>query len=380
MSPADYFGRDFELPQGTGPGFGKKVPDRYRPHVHTKRRAPDSVVFPGETWDVEPAESHGMSSALLQQAADEIGAIGGRQGFVVVRDGVIIHETYWYGDEYTHNTAWSVTKSFGSTLVGIAVTQGLLTVDGYVTDWVAEPPYTIHENARVKHLLSQTSESDPPGSAFHYDSEQVVDTLSRIVSAASGMSTEDFAQTYLLEPLSLDAIEWATRQDGTLRFGYGIHASCRDLARLGWLYLNNGMWNGERIVSEQYIYEATHAPFPYASAVYGYLWWLNTPDGDPRKGRGLLIHDAPGNLYMAIGLWNQLIIVVPAYNMVITSMGDTRDVNDVATLIWDAIEPALPTSTIERTPAARSIALGLGMAACVLIGAIVLYREAGCRV
>ena len=303
-----------------------------------------------DDWVVESPEDHGMSSDLLEQAADKIGEIGDRQGFVVVKDGVIVYEKYYRGDKYTKNFGFSTSKSFGSTLIGICVTQGLLNVDDLVTKWVPNPPLSIQPGATIKHLLCQTSESDPPGSEFHYDSGEVINTLSKIISAASNMRTNDFAKQYLLDPIGIKNSSWRTGNTitGELAIGGGGFWTCRDQARLGLLYLNNGNWEGTQIVSKDYIYDATHPSFPDANSVYGYLWWLNTPEGEWHRifvsGTGKMLENAPGNMFMATGFLGQLIIVIPDLDIVVTTMGITAQPETLYTLkdVWDAILPALP--------------------------------------
>ena len=303
-----------------------------------------------DNWVVKSPEDHGMSSYLLEQAAQEIGKMGYRQGFVVVRHGVIVYEKYYHGGKHTKNFGYSTAKSFGSTLIGICVTQGLLDVDDLVTKWVPNPPSAINPKATIKHLLGQTSESNPPGSKFHYDSGKVVNTLSKVISAASNMRTDSFAKQYLLDPIGIKNSRWTgSIITGDLAIGGGGFWTCRDQARLGLLYVNKGNWRGTQIVSEDYIYDATHPSFPDANSAYGYLWWLNTPQGEYHRlfvsGTGKIMENAPDNIFVATGFFGQLIIVVPDLDIVITTMGRTRERETMYTLrkVWNAVLPALPT-------------------------------------
>ncbi len=303
----------------------------------------------GSDWAVEAPEDHGMDTALLETAADEVEKIGGRQGFVMIRDGVIVYEKYYYGDEETKNTAFSVTKSFGSTLVGISSDMGLLDIDDPVSRWIDTPWFTIDENASIRHLLAQTSESDPPGSEFNYDSAFVINTLSQIVTRASGMHSKEFAKKYLMEPLGIEDYNWATDGYGNVLFGLGLTATCRDIARLGQLYLDRGVWNGARVVSEEFIEEAVTPAFPEANAGYGFLWWLNRNAGEwhtalGMNGEGKMIEGAPENFYNATGLFGQLIYVIPDLDIVAVTMGMTLYPETLITKrkFWAAIEPCLP--------------------------------------
>jgi len=126
-------------------------------------------------------------------------------------------------------------------------------------------------------------------------------------------------------------------------------STCRDLAHLGWLYLNKGNWKGKQIVSEQFIAEATSPSFPNANSAYGYFWWLNTDDLSRKwhrpvfNGTGKMVKSAPANMYMATGYYGQLIYVIPDLNMVVTTMGRTEDFETLRTIrkIWAALEPTL---------------------------------------
>ncbi len=300
-------------------------------------------------WEVDSPENHGMDQALLEEAADNVEKIGGRQGFVMVRHGAIVFEKYYYGTSETRNMAWSVTKCFGGTLVGIAADQGLLDIDDPVTKWIDAPWYTIDEDATIRHLLSQTAESDPPGTGFNYDSTLVINTLSQIVTRASGMKSGEFAKTWLMEPLGITDYTWPTDGYGNVLFGMGMYASCRDIARLGQLYLDGGTWKGNRIVSQAYTDEAVLPAFPGANAGYGFFWWLNWDAGEwhtaqGTNGDGKMIEDAPENFYNATGFLGQLIFVIPDLDIVAVTMGTTLRLETLITKrkFWAAIEPCLP--------------------------------------
>ena len=304
-----------------------------------------SGVFPGEEWDVEAPERHGLEQALLQQTAAEVQGIGGRQCFLVIKDGVIVHESYYTGDKETLNGIASVTKSFGSTLLGIAATQGLLDVGDLVARWVPAHSPRIQPSATLRHLLSHTSESNPPGKGFFYDSDEVINTLPAALSAAAGMTSPEFARKYLVEPLSLRHFEWQRDNQGNLLFGYGIQSTCRDVARLGLLYLHKGNWNGRPIVSPGYVEAATRPPFPEANSGYGYLWWLNSGQGTWRRpletGNGKMLGDAPESLFMGTGIFGQLLVVLPESRAVLVTLGSTPDFETLNTVrkLWKAVSP-----------------------------------------
>ena len=114
------------------------------------------------------------------------------------------------------------------------------------------------------------------------------------------------------------------------------------------LWLNKGNWDGNQLVSREYVEASVRPPFLEANSAYGYLWWLNsekgiwrTPYGDTGEGR--IIPDAPANIYYAAGANSQLIFVVPDHNMVVVTMGNTRrrgGANPTAA-VWAAIRSFL---------------------------------------
>lgn len=316
-----------------------------------------------DDWAVESPDDHGLSTNALENAAAQIGTVETRYGVVFVKDGVIVYEEYFNGNRYSKYDAYSVTKSFSSALMGVAITEGLgISVDDKIsaytsipTDWQGKPVMSV--DATIEHVLSQTSHTDPPGEEFFYQAEdntKILPTLSKVINQAlmnnnTGMTTAAFKDTYLLTPLGLVNTDWQETEDGNVKIASGIKTTCRDIAKLGLLYLNMGMWKGERIIDAQYILDSTTAPFPDANTAYGYLWWLNPSIAETRSwvrpksagttGTGAMVQGAPDNVYFAMGYYGQLVIVIPDYNMVVTTMGytDVTDSLDTLQAVWNAI-------------------------------------------
>lgn len=287
------------------------------------------AVFPGKEWKVEPPAKHGLDADKLDAAAQAARAIGGRKGFLVVKDGVIVHETYYNGDKKTLYPAFSVAKSFGATLVGIAQTQGYLNVKDKVADWVPVHHPEIVAGATIENLITHTAGSEPPGSVFRYNSGNIINTIPNILQLATGMTPNEFYEKELAAKIGL-SIEWPHTDKGWIQIGtQGLHdlgpvpVTHRDLARLGLLWLNKGKWKNKQLVDSAFIEAGTTAPFPDATKHYGYLWWLN---GETENGT-LRIPDAPANMYHALGGSFQLIYVIPDYNMVVVTLGD-QEVRD----------------------------------------------------
>ncbi len=310
-------------------------------------------VFPKAEWEVASPDAFGLDAAKLDAAAAAVRGVEERFGFLVVKGGVIVHETYYSGDRHSKYRTFSVTKGYGSSLVGIAQTRGLLNVKDHVTDWLPYHHPDIKEGATIEHILSMTAGHDPVGSTYQYTSGPILNTLPNILWLASGMPPHRFYEQELAAPLGL-SLTWPQTGRGWFQIGNRgpmpvMTATHRDLARLGLLWLNRGSWDGRRLIAEEYIEAALRPPFPAAHGGYGYLWWLNTPgswsspDGK-EQGTGKRLPTAPENVYRAVGANAQLIFVIPDHDMVVVTMGHTPGSGEgrASTAVWDAIESFLP--------------------------------------
>lgn len=285
-------------------------------------------------WPMATLADFGLDEAQMDGLADQLQTTSGgtRAGLVVVKEGALVYEKYWQGDADTMHQVFSCTKSWGSTLIGIAVRKGLIKVEDPVTKWVPQPAPEVGTGALVKHLLTQTGHTTPPGTAFSYNSGSIVNTLPEILEAATGMSSHAFFQSFLAEPLKL-TMTWPTCPAGGcvgtrykedyIQFGDQgpnavLESTIRDQAKLGWLWLDDGVWNGEKLIDTEYIQAATQPSFDF-QAVYGYLWWLN------REGQSsVLSYDpaVPNDLFHAVGgIGNCSVAVLPTQRMVIVHVG-----------------------------------------------------------
>ena len=292
----------------------------------------DGNVFPDREWDTAQPEDHGLDSEKIEAAAAEIFTIEKRYGFLLVKDGVILHERY-KRDAAATNHIFSVTKGLGATLVGIAQQQGMLHVNDLVSDWLPVHHADIAEGAEIRHLLNMTASRTPVGSWWQYNSAEILNSMTGILWLASGSTPHQFYTERLRQPLGLD-FDWPCNERGWIQIGSQgplpvIEASHRDMARLGHLWLNRGNWRGEQIVDPLFVDEALQPPYPQANGAYGYLWWLNSDQGTWRTTGGNSGSDArwfpyaPANVFMALGARGKVIIVVPDHNVVVVTMGDT---------------------------------------------------------
>jgi len=299
--------------------------------------------WPTTGWKTSIPEKQGMDSAKLLIADEFIqNRLSDAFSLLVVKNGYLVIEKYYsWGSREKYAVVHSVTKSFTSALIGIALDKGYLySVDQKLVDFF--PEYITDESDPMKkeislrHLLTmsagfkwndrgpsmrkwylssdwvksaiQLPQGNTPGDIFNYNSS-TSHLLSAILSKSSETSTLDFAKKYLFEPLGIQSAYWRQDPQGYYIGGFGLGLSARDLAKLGFLYLNNGYWNGRNIVSESWVNESTSQQIQavshplYGEFQYGYQWWVKKVDGCKS--------------YRAWGRRGQFIVVVPELDLVI---------------------------------------------------------------
>lgn len=300
-------------------------------------------------------------------------------GLLVLHDGVILHEGYYRGaDEGSRFLSMSVAKSFTATLVGLARGEGLIeSFNDPVTDYLPELEGTGYDGVSIKHILQMSSgidfveeyddpESDiarlgaacfggperieqvastygrgsEPGSVFHYAS---VDTaiLGWLVRVVSGKNLSEYMEEKLWRPLGAEADGfWVLDQEGAggveCALG-GFNARVRDYGRFGLLMAYDGLWNGERLLPEGWVSEATVPDSPQVAPGklyqgyklgYQYQWWT-FPD--------------PDHSFTAEGIHGQLLMVNPVLDLVLVKTSDWEaawdDEMEYETwALWDAIQ------------------------------------------
>jgi len=272
---------------------------------------------------------------------------------VVVYNGQIIHERYAPGFDVTTRTrTWSTAKSIASTLIGMLVDEGRLALDeplGF--DWYpnARSPETDPRNEiTLRHVLNMSSGLETvdnrgleyatgsgmsywagsssvagarsralirePGTYWDYEN---YDTLLGVYAMKLALGGEkayaEFPRKALLDKIGMRNTLVSTDRFGDFVMSSQIYTNARDLARFGLLYLGNGIWNGERLLSEEWI-EFVRTPAPATKSIgsiYGGQWWL-VPEGRD---------DVPKDAYSTSGNRGQFSIVVPSHDMVIVRRG-----------------------------------------------------------
>jgi len=281
---------------------------------------------------------------------------------LVIRNGYIVSETYFGSSTPgTRREIYSVTKSFIGTLIGIAIDKGLIggvdrPVGGFFPDrsfasWDAAKQAMTLENLLtmtagldwtesdaaygqlyrsrdwVKFMLDEPMRSRP-GAEFNYCSG-CSHVLSAIIQRQTGMNTRDFAQRELFEPLGITGAAWDTDTTGISIGGWGLKLTPREMAKLGYLYLNGGEWDGRQIVSTNWVKAATRKHTGTDSDLgYGYQWWIY-----PRWGA-----------YAALGRYGQTIFVIPDLNLIVVTTAALEGHDPIFDLIEEYIVPAVEPS------------------------------------
>lgn len=296
------------------------------------------------------------------------------QGFMLLRHGNVAAEGWWapYEPIFPH-TFYSLSKSFTSTGIGLAVAEGLLTVDDpvltFFPDEAPENPSDNLKAMRVRHLLAMNTghhedttqhvfrgEDDnwaraflslpvehEPGTWFIYNTTATY-MLSAIITKLTGETLLDYLRPRLYEPLGIENPTWETDPRGISVGGSGMHATTEDIARLGQLYLQKGVWQGKQLVSEAWIAEATSAHSdnsntqtnPDWSVGYGYQFW--------RCRHGL---------YRGDGAFGQYCVVMPEQDAVLAITSGLRDMQAVLDKVWEHLLPAMGPEALPANPRAE---------------------------
>lgn len=340
---------------------------------------PPRASWPTTEWPRQLVDANAKAAqleALEDYAFTLVGKDAERSGYrtdglLIIRNGAIVYERYGRGfDETKRHVAFSVTKSVTSVLAGVAVQQGALTVDDSICkhlDGFSGPVCDI----TLKHLLTFSSglawQESYENGVYQQSSvlamqlgvahrDQLAHVLThRIVAApgerflySTGDSTvaaamvkralikktndPDAFWTLLFDKIGAPTVVFEEDQKGTPGGGSFAYATPRDLAKFGFLALNDGCWGGERLLPEGWMQASLTPsaawraqPLQEDDVPNGYSWWLN--QADPPKLPLKPWADAPMGTFAALGHWGQKIIVVPADDVVIVRTGDDREGN-----------------------------------------------------
>ena len=290
--------------------------------------------------------------------------------FVIIKNDSLIHEQYWDGygeDSYTNS--FSMAKSFVSILIGFAIDEGKIkSVNQPVSDFLPEFKEGKKSKLTIKHLLTMSSginfdedykspfgfpaksyygtdlkkltyaydASSEPGKEFIYLSGNT-ELLAFILNNATGKTISEYASEKLWKPLGAkNSAFWSLDHENGVEKAYCcFNSNAPDFARIGELYLDSGKWNGQQLISAEYVVNSTTPADLTANGEknkeYGYAWWI-IPD---YKGH---------SIFYARGILGQYIICIPDHKMVVVRLGakrSTERLNDHPMDVYMYIDAAL---------------------------------------
>lgn len=329
---------------------------------------PDSLALPRST-----PERQGISSAAILsfvQAADH--DIDTLHSFMLVRHGNVVAEGWWSpcGPEIPH-ALFSLSKSFTSTAVGLAIADGKLSLDDTILkffpdDAPADPSDNL-KAMRVRDLLIMSAGhhsnevagfsfdskdvltkqflampvAHKPGTFFFYSTPSTY-MLSAIVQKVTGQTVFDYLTPRLFEPLGIEHPTWEASPQGISLGGYGLSIRTEDIARFGLLYLHKGNWHGKQLVPAAWVATATARQTSNGS----------DPNSDWEQGYGYQFWRCRHGFYRGDGAAGQFCIVMPEQDAVVAITSGTGDMRGVMNLIWDKLLPAMGPKPL-RTDAAN---------------------------
>ncbi len=313
------------------------------------------LVFPAAEWDTADAAEMGIDEEVLATLVAEAEATGS-SCLMVTRNGHMVGEWYWDREPNDPQRTFSTTKSFTSGLVGIASDAGVLAVSDPASDYITEWQGTESEAVLVEDLLQNDSgryhdfttdylgmalqavdksqfsidleQAHEPGTEWKYNNS-AIQTLETVLERA--LDEPDIATwgtRNMLEPIGMTDSAWLTDDAGNALTFMGIESTCRDMGRYGLLWLADGTWDGEEIISSAYV-ESALEPVPINEG-YGYLWWRHDPAAP--------LWPSSPDTYAALGLGGQFISVDPDAGLVVTRQTGVDEGGDLINLLSGSAE------------------------------------------
>jgi len=308
-----------------------------------------AAYWPANDWRTSTPEEQGLDSASILAMLQEIQNKNLKiHSVLIVRHGYLVTEVYFppYQQDLKH-PVHSITKSVTSAMVGKAIQEDYIkNIQQHVLDFFPEVaadvtdaklkdmtlehlltmsagyctttmPDLYGKDARfdtIRHILTYDSVLLPPGTAFFYDSG-LPHVLSAIVQKTTGMTLQSYAERKLFQPLGITDVTWGSDPRGVTTGNTGLTLRPRDMAKIGYLYLHHGEWNGVPVLPKDWVESSTTKHIETRGLMnaaeddgYGYLWWIDSFGG-----------------YSAHGFGGQYIFVLPSQDMVIVFTGGLSD-------------------------------------------------------
>jgi CubicO group peptidase (beta-lactamase class C family) len=317
-------------------------------------------------------EAQGISSQAIQDFVSIVDKIDTLHSFMLVRHGHVIAEGWWKPEAPDKpHVLHSLSKSFNSTAVGLAIAEGKLSLDDPVLKFFPEAaPAEPSENLKamkVRDLLTMTCGHDTeaksdrgapsvkdflaqpvphkPGTHFLYNTLDSY-TLSAIVTKATGQTSLEFLKPRLFEPLGIENPDWPSSPEGNSLGGYGLKLCTEDIAKFGQLYLQKGKWNGKQLLPEKWVQQATSKQVPNDHEGHSKIGidWV--------QGYGFQFWRCTHNAFRGDGANGQLCVIIPEKDAVIAITADTNEFQREMNAIWDKLYPAFQPDALPENPGA----------------------------
>ncbi|MFW9935407.1 MAG: serine hydrolase domain-containing protein [Candidatus Thorarchaeota archaeon] len=347
--------------------------------------------WPTTGWRSVLPEVQGMNSTFLHDFWDHIHTTAGVEAFLLIRNGYLLFEEY--GPSSSMSYLWriySATKSVTAIATGLALTAGFIShindsVLDYFQDRVIQNPDPRKTNMTLWHLLTMSSgleRSDfglgtqpdwvqylldspmahEPGEVWSYNGG-CSHLLSAIISETTGLSMETLVRNRLFTPMGISVYDWGVDPQGVSTGMAGLSLTLRDLAKLGYLYLNNGTWGTAELIPSEWVAECTqpYFIFPYGEG-YGYQWWI----------------DLPITGYSMRGAGGMRVFVLPDQDLVLVFGAAPYGSEAYYALFDEYINPAIigdPQSLLTPTSEQLLLVIVGGLSIAIFIATMVVYRR-----
>ena len=321
-----------------------------------------SLVAQTKSLPRSTPEQEGVSSESIVNLIDAFEKkIEFVHSYMIVKNGKVISEGWWdpYGPNIPHEL-WSLSKSFTSTAIGFAVEEGLIQIHDFVKDYFPEkspenPTWQLKQ-LRIKDLLTMSTghTSEPrlgqssddwvkhfleselklrPGTYFMYNTPATY-VLSAIIQRVTGEKLVNYLYPRLFEPLGIDRPEWEMDPEGINTGGWGLHLTTEDIAKFGVFYIQEGKWNGNQLLSSDWIKMATSKQVSNGS----------DPDNDWSQGYGFQFWRSRFNTYRGDGAMGQFCLVIPEHNTIVAITSGTDNMGGIMQIVWDELLPKMNSS------------------------------------
>ncbi|HWZ04937.1 MAG TPA: serine hydrolase [Mucilaginibacter sp.] len=324
--------------------------------------AQKTTFFPHSLPETEGVSALGIDSFLIaaSRSRHEFHSI------MILRHGKVVAEGWWnpYRSDLRHSL-YSCSKSFTSTAIGFAVSEKLLSVNDKVTSFFpASLPDTVKPylaKLTIKDLLTMSVGQDPdptsvipftsnnweksflatpiknePGAKFLYNTMATY-TLSAIIQKVTGQKVVDYLKPRLFDPLGITGMDWEVDSQGINTGGWGLRVKTEDLAKMGQLYLQKGIWNGKQLLPKGWVEEATTFKIDQAPGVAQ----SKKDSSDWMQGYCYQFWRCRHNAFRADGAFGQYIIVMPDQDAVIAITSESADMQGELNLVWRYLLPAM---------------------------------------